>query len=246
MHSRFRYLREIIVKIGILQPGYLPWLGFFEQMYKSEVFVIYDDVQYDKHSWRNRNRIKTANGIQWLTVPVLIKFEEHLLINEVRIDNKATWRKKHLSSIRQNYSKAPFYKKYIDIFEEAYSKEWGYLIDIDIYFISMIAECLGMSDKKIVKSSSLNVTGDRLERLINICKIFKADTFYEGASGRNYIDEIHFAKQGIKVEYQDYKHPVYKQLYGDFVPYLSVIDLLFNHGEDSLSILTSTTTEVSK
>lgn len=223
--------------VGILQPGYLPWLGFFEQVYMSDVFIIYDDVQYDKHGWRNRNRIKTTNGVQWLTVPVLLKFKEHPLINEAKIDNRVKWRTKHLLSIKQNYSKAPFYEEYIDIFEEAYSREWECLIDIDMFFIVKLAECLGLKNKKIVKSSILTVEGDRIKRLANICKIFKADTFYEGASGKNYIDESYFSEYGIMVKYQDYKHPIYNQLYGDFVPYLSVIDLLFNHGKESLSIL---------
>jgi len=100
-----------------------------------------------------------------------------------------------------------------------------------------LVRCLGMGNKEIVKSSSLNVKGNRLEKLIRLCKIFNANIFYEGSSGRNYIEETYFAEHGIKVEYQDYKHPVYKQLYGDFIPYLSVIDLLFNCGEESLSIL---------
>lgn len=225
------------MRIGILQPGYLPWLGFFEQMYKSDVFVIYDDVQYDKEGWRNRNRIKTANGVQWLTVPVIVKFDAHPLITEVMIDNKKNWAKKHRISIQQNYSKTPFYRKYIDIFEEAYSKEWQYLVDIDMHLILQLAKCLGMVGKKIIRSSTLNVTGDRIERLINICKLFKADTFYEGAAGKNYIDENYFERHGIKVEYQDYKHPIYNQLHGEFVPHLSVIDLLFNHGDESLAIL---------
>lgn len=225
------------MRIGILQPGYLPWLGFFEQMYRSDIFVIYDDVQYNKHSWRNRNRIKTANGVQWLTVPVLVKFNGLPLINEVKIDNKLNWRKKHLFSIKQNYSKAPFYKKYIDIFRDAYSRDWEYLIDINMYFIYELAKCLGINNKKIVRSSTLDVVGNRIERLVSICKVFRADTFYEGAVGRNYLDEKYFAEHGIKLEYQDYKHPIYNQLYKDFVPYLSVIDLLFNHGEESLSIL---------
>lgn len=237
------------MRIGILQPGYLPWLGFFEQMYKSDVFVIYEDVQYDKHGWRNRNRIKTANGVQWLTVPILVKFEEHPLISEVEVDNKQNWRKKHLSAIQQSYSKAPFYKEYAGIFEEAYSRDWEYLIDIDMYFITKLSECLGMGSKKIIRSSTLDTEktgtgkgidrgeGNKMERLVNICKMFKADTFYEGAAGRNYLGEKHFAGHGIRLEFQDYKHPVYNQLYGDFVPYLSVIDLLFNHGEESLSII---------
>ena len=227
------------MRIGILQPGYLPWLGFFEQMYNSDIFVIYDDVQYDKEGWRNRNRIKTPNGVQWLTVPVRVNFKEQPLIREVRIDNSKDWRKKHLFSVRQNYSKAPFYKKYIGIFEEAYAKSWDLLIDLDVYFIDKLGVYLGMKDKRLEISSTLGVRGDRLERLVQICKIFKADTFYEGSAGRDYIDKDYFAKNGIKVEYQDYKHPTYTQLYYNFVPYLSVIDLLFNHGEESRLILTN-------
>lgn len=225
------------MKISILQPGYLPWLGFFEQTYRSDVFVVYDDVQYDKNGWRNRNRIKTPNGPQWLTIPVYIEFEKYPIINTVKINNTIDWRKKHLFSIRQNYSKARFYKRYIDIFEYAYLREWEYLIDINMFFILKLAECLGVEGKKIIRSSTLNVKGDRIGRLINICKVFNANIFYEGLSGRDYIDEDCFAEQGIKVEFQDYKHPVYNQLYGDFVSHLSVIDLLFNSGEDSLSIL---------
>jgi hypothetical protein len=227
--------------VGILQPGYLPWLGFFEQMHRSDVFVIYDDVQYDKEGWRNRNRIKTANGIQWLTVPVLLKFNEHPLIIDVRIDNKANWRKKHLGAIRQNYARTPFFKKYIEIFDAAYSREWEYLVDLDLYFIEKLAECLGMRRKKIVRSSSLPVKGERMERLVNICEFFGADTFYEGAAGKDYIDGEAFSRHGIKVEYQEYQHPLYPQLYGEFVPYLSVIDLLFNQGDKSIATLTHQT-----
>lgn len=227
--------------IGILQPGYLPWLGFFEQLHRSDVFVLYDDVQYDKEGWRNRNRIKTANGIQWLTVPVLLKFNEHPLIIDVRIDNKVNWRKKHLGAIRQNYAKAPFFRKYLEIFESAYAREWEYLADLDLYFIDTLAECLGMSHKKIVRSSSLPVKGERMERLVNICEFFGADTFYEGAAGKDYIDGETFSRHGIKVEYQEYQHPVYPQLYGKFIPYLSVIDLLFNRGDESIATLTHQT-----
>jgi hypothetical protein len=149
------------------------------------------------------------------------------------------WKRKHLTSIKQNYSKAPFFRKYIDIFEEAYSREWTHLIDIDMVFIFKLAECLGMNSKKIIRSSTLDIKGDRTEKLIRIFKALKADTFYEGSSGVRYIDGDCFEKHGIHVVYQNYRHPVYKQFSGDFIPYLSVIDLLFNHGEESLSILTS-------
>jgi hypothetical protein len=225
------------VIIGILQPGYLPWLGFFEQMHRSDVFVIYDDVQYDKHSWRNRNRIKTPKGAHWLTVPVLLKFDEHPRVNEIRIDNGGNWRKKHLFTIEQNYSKAPFFRKYSPLFEETYTRDWEYLIDLDMYFIMKIADCLGIEKTKIIRSSALGITGDRIGRLIAICRRFHTDTFYEGASGRNYIDEGRFLAEGIQVVFQDYRHPVYPQLYGEFIPYLSIIDLLFNLGEKSLSVL---------
>lgn len=224
--------------IGILQPGYLPWSGFFEQMYRSDVFVIYDDVQYDKEGWRNRNRIKTASGIQWLSVPVQCKLSEAPLITEIKIDNKVNWRKKHLASIRQNYIKSIYFKDYIDFFEDAYRREWEYLLDLDLFFIEGLAKFLGMGDKIIHRSSELNVQGDRIGRLINLCKHFGADTFYEGYSGKNYIDENIFLAEGIKVDYQHYRHPVYRQLYGEFVPFLSVIDLLFNYGHESSAILT--------
>ncbi len=224
--------------IGILQPGYIPWLGFFEQVCKSDIFVILDDAQYDKQGWRNRNRIKTLKGFQWLTVPVLVHFSNHLLIKEVKIDNKQNWRKKHLASIRQNYSKTPFFSEYTGFFEDAYAKEWEYLIDVDMHFIYGLCRCLGLENRKIVRSSSLNIEGGKTLRLINICKKFGANTFYEGAAGKNYIDEQEFLDHGVTVEFQDYRHPVYNQLYGEFVPYLSVVDLIFNHGPDSLSILT--------
>lgn len=222
---------------SILQPGYLPWLGFFEQISKSDIFIIYDDVQYDKHGWRNRNRIKTANGIQWLTVPIITKGEGKPKIKHVKIDNARDWRKKHLMSVKQNYCRAPFYDKYIGFFEEVYNIRWEYLMDLNMVFIGWIMNCLGL-DRKIIKISEFPVCGDKIGRLIAICTKVGINTFYEGAAGRNYIEEDIFLRQGIKVKYQDYKHPVYRQLHGEFVPFLSTIDILFNEGPDSLAILT--------
>ena len=173
--------------IGILQPGYLPWLGFFEQIIQSDIFVIYDDVQYDKHSWRNRNRIKTANGVQWLTVPISFSLNEKTKIKDVKINNNF-WQKKHFQAIKLNYSRAKFFKNYIEIFENAYTMNWKYLIDCDMYFIEKLMEILNIKNKKIYFSSNLNITGNRIERLINICKYFDANIFYEGSAGKNYIN----------------------------------------------------------
>jgi len=223
--------------IGILQPGYLPWLGFFEQLYRSDLFVIYDDVQYDKQGWRNRNRIKSVNGVQWLTVPVRHASAEHQLILEVRIDNRLNWCKKHFESIRQSYVKAPFFEKYFTIFQEAYSREWEYLIDLDLYLIEKLSHALGIGYKPMIRSSTLDIHGGRIDRLIKICHHCNAATFYEGAAGSNYIDKEEFAKQGITVLFQDYVHPVYPQIHGKFIPYLSLTDLLFNCGDQSLEIL---------
>ncbi|QOX80356.1 WbqC family protein [Trichlorobacter lovleyi] len=227
--------------IGILQPGYLPWLGFFEQLHRSDIFVIYDDVQYDKHGWRNRNRIKTANGIQWLTVPVLLKYNKHPQICEVRIDNMAKWRKKHLETIRQSYSRAPYFEHYFNIFESSFACNWEYLIDLDVHLMTELVRALGLPEKPMVRSSTLGIEGGRIDRLIKICTYFGADTFYEGASGVNYIDPAVFLENGIRVKFQEYRHPTYPQLYGDFMPYLSLVDLLFNCGDKSLDILIGNT-----
>ena len=225
--------------IGILQPGYLPWLGFFEQVLVSDVFVIYDDVQYDKHGWRNRNRIKTANGIQWLSVPVLTSRNDSPRITDIKIDNRSNWRKKHLLSLTQSYSRAPYYKDYIPLFEDVYAREWHYLVDLDMHLILALSRLLGIDTDRIVRASTLDVSGNRIDRLIKLCKLFDATVFYEGAAGRSYIDDSTFLTHGITVKYQDYRHPMYSQLHGGFVPCLSVVDLLFNHGRDSLSILSS-------
>lgn len=222
--------------IVILQPGYLPWLGFFDQMYKSDLFVVYDDVQFDKEGWRNRNRIKTAQGWTWVTVPVLLSGKDKPLVKDVLIDNKKNWPRKHLQTIRQNYSKAPFFEKYFSLFEDIYVQSWKYLIDLDMALIRLIMSQLGL-ERDLVFSSKLGIAGESTERLVAICKHLGATRFYEGAAGQDYLDESLFEAQNITVDYQDYDHPVYEQRYGEFVPYLSVIDLLFNHGEDSLDIL---------
>ncbi|MRR37897.1 hypothetical protein EG829_25270 [bacterium] len=229
--------------VGILQPGYLPWLGFFEQLYRSHVFVLYDDVPYDKNGWRNRNRIKTASGAQWLTVPVRASLSERTLVRDAEIDNARNWRRSHLRSIEQSYSKAPFFERYISGLREVYESDWDLIADLDERLIRMIAAWLGMGDKRIVRSSDLGVTGGRIDRLVALCGKVGADTLYEGSAGRNYIDVAEFRQNGIEVIFQDYVHPTYSQLHGEFIPFLSVIDLLFMHGDGSMPILSGESTQ---
>lgn len=220
----------------ILQPSYLPWLGYFAQFHRCDVFVVYDDVQYDKHSWRNRNRIKTPNGALWLTVPVLTRGQDKPSNREVKIDNATAWRRKHLQTIQQYYGKAPYFNDYVDLFARVYAREWTFLIDLNIELFHQLCAVLGLQ-RQIVLSSELNVKGDPVERLIDICKTLHCTHFFEGAAGRDYIDTERFVAAGIELEFQDYKHPTYNQLHGEFVPYLSVVDLLFNKGKESLEVL---------
>lgn len=222
--------------IGILQPSYLPWLGYFEQIHQADIFVLYDDVQFEKGSWRNRNRIKTPNGPHWLTVPVLTKGQEFPLINQVRVNNIQSWQKKHLRSLAQYYSKAPHYGQYAPALEELLARPWESLCELNIALTRHLAAALGI-DTPFVLSSDLGVPGSGAPRLVEILSQLGGTVFYEGAAGRDYIKEALFDERGIRLEYQDYQHPVYTQLHGEFVPYLSVVDLLFNHGPNSLSIL---------
>lgn len=221
--------------VGILQPGYLPWLGFFDQIRRCDIFVLYDDVQYDKNGWRNRNRIKTNQGLQWLTVPVLVK--DKPLITEVKINSTENWREKHIKSIKQNYTKAVHFSEYFPIIEKhILNKSYDLLVDLDIALIKELTALLGI-ETEIVRSSNLPCAGDRITRLVNIVKYFGGNNFVEGSSGKNYIDDTYFLESGISITYQDYKHPIYPQLYSEFIPHASIIDLLFNCGKDSLKIL---------
>ena len=231
------------MKVVVLQPGYLPWLGFFDQMARADLFVYYDDVQYDRGGWRNRNRIKTPAGPQWLTVPVLTKGHFGQKVNEVEIDQRSPWWKKHAGAFRQNYQKAPFYLEIRLNLEAILAKGHKLLVDLDLELCAELSRILGIGTKT-ARSSQLGILDDDpTERLLKICKSLGADTYLTGDSAEEYLDEERFAREGIAVEYQKYGHPVYRQLHGDFVPYLSVVDLLFNHGPESLAILTGRKTK---
>lgn len=223
--------------IGILQPGYLPWLGFFEQVNRCDIFVLYDDVQFEKGSWRNRNRIKTPNGPQWLTVPVLLKGQGLPLIKDTLINQSAAWQNKHIKTLKQNYSKAPFFELYASSLFKILDRPWQYLVDLNLELTYWLVEQLKISTK-VILSSDLKVPGGKVQRIIDIIHKLGGDHFYEGLAGQNYIDVNLFEDAGISVAFQDYNHPTYPQLYGDFISHLSIVDLLFNCGPESLNILT--------
>jgi hypothetical protein len=227
------------MRVTILQPSYLPWLGFFEQMHRSDQFVLYDDVQFTRRDWRNRNRVRVQEGSVWLTVPVIQKnkYEQSLL--ETKIDNSTSWKRKHLETIRSHYSKTPFFDLHFPWCEKVFNSEWDFLLDLSLETIQYLKEQLKINTP-LLRSSELGGTGDKTERLISICKQLGATQYLSGESARNYISEKDFSDQDIELEYQEYQHPEYPQRYEGFVPFLSTIDLLFNCGDKSLEFLKQT------
>lgn len=217
--------------VAIHQPQYLPWCGYFDKMDKADVFCYLDNVQFKKNEWQNRNRIKTAQGWQWLTVPVLYKFPEK--IQEVTINNNANWRHKHLLSLVANYSRSPFFSDYIGIFKDVYAVEWELLAKLNIQLVEELRKLLKIETKTVV-ASEMELSEDPTERLIDVCLNVGADTYFSGPGGADYMDMGKFAKQGIKVQFQRFVSPRYPQNFGDFEMNLSVVDLLFNCGPDSL------------
>ncbi len=220
--------------IAIHQPQYLPWLGYLDKIDKADVFVILDNVQFKKNEWQNRNRIKTAQGCQWITVPVLYRFPEK--INEVKINNKANWGRKHLQALITNYSKSACFDNYKSFFEDIFSRSWDRLVDINIEIIKFLINALDLKTR-LVMASDLKLREEPTERLIDICKALNGNKYLAGKGSNNYMNVELFDKEGLEVIFQEFKHPVYNQLFGDFEPYMSSIDLLFNCGDNSLKIL---------
>jgi len=221
-------------KLAILQPSYIPWIGYFEQIINVDIFIFYDDVQYTKNDWRNRNKIKTHAGSSWLSIPVNASNTQ--MINKVLVDDTKHWRIKHLKSLQQFYSKSEYFDEVYELVEKNLNSKVASISSLSINIIKDITKYLQI-DTKFYASSDLAIDGNKNTRLINICKHFNASQYYSGSAAKNYIDEELFFSNDIKLIFQEYKHPSYKQLHGDFLPYLSIIDLLFNHGKNSVKII---------
>lgn len=219
----------------ILQPSYIPWRGYFHQIQKADLFVFYDDVQYDKHGWRNRNRIKTRQGSQWLTIPVHSKgvVVENTPICEVEIAWEQSWAERHLRAIQQNYSKAPFYQEYASWIEEVFSRRPALLADFTIPLTVEIARKLGIQHTQFLRSSTLQVSGEKTDRLIAILSQLGATHYISGPSASSYIEVEKFQQAGITLEYMEYKYPEYLQLYPPYDPYVTILDLLFMTGSEA-------------
>jgi hypothetical protein len=226
--------------ISVHQPQYIPWLGYFDKIAKSDRFIFLDKVQYKTREYQNRNRIRTRDGEVWLTVPVEGKGKYKQSISDARIDNEFPWQRQHLNSLKAWYGHAPYFKDYFGYFEELYSKRWEKLADINIDIIKFILNELDVKTP-VMFESELHVCTESTDRIIDICKEVKADAYLSGSGGKAYLKEEKFPANGIRLLYQEYHHPAYKQQYmkceSDFLPYMSVVDLLFNEGPGSREIL---------
>lgn len=222
--------------LSINQPAYLPWLGYFQRIAASDLHIVLDNVQFEKNSFTNRNRIRTAQGSCWLTVPVITKGRFGQPIDQVMIDNRQPWTHKHWESLRAHYGKAPFFARYAPFFRALYQAQWTSLEKLCGVTTHFLLEALGI-DTPVIYASDLKVGGEKQQRLINLCNRFDADVYLSGSLGRDYIELQDFARAGIEVYFQEYQHPSYAQSQPGFVPYMSIIDLVFNHGPESRHIL---------
>ncbi|MFH2137128.1 MAG: WbqC family protein [Candidatus Omnitrophota bacterium] len=226
--------------VSVHQPQYLPWLGYFDKISKSDCFVFLDTVQYKIREFQNRNKIRIKDGCIWLSVPVMSKGHYKQNIDEVCIDNDADWAIEHKKSLMVWYGKSAYFKKYFPFFEDVYSKKWDKLIDLNIYIIKYILEQLKINTPLYLESE-LGSTKKSTERIIEICQKLEADIYLSGSGGKDYMDEGLFSQTGISLQYQQFNHPCYQQQFistaHPFHPYMSIIDLLFNEGPRSINII---------
>lgn len=226
-------------KVIITQSNYIPWKGYFDSINMADAFVIYDDMQYTRRDWRNRNMIKTKDGVKWLTVPVEVKGKYFQKINETRISDKS-WAKSHWDTIKHSYSKAKYFDQYRGVIEELYlGCNEELLSGVNFRFIKAICDILGI-DTPMIWSSEFELLEEKTERLVDICKKLGATDYYSGPAARAYMNEGLFREQNINVHYFDYSgYPVYNQLHGEFTHAVSIIDLIFNEGPESTKFMKS-------
>ena len=223
------------MRLAAHQPQYLPWLGFFDKMDRVDRFVLLDTVQYKKNEWQNRNRIRTATGWQWLTVPVHVHFP--MAIREVAIDEIGTWRRKHREALRIHHSRSPFRAAILPAIEAVLDEPFPSLASLNIRFIRLLAELLGVRTPIVLASDVPRLPEGADERLIALCRHFGADEYLAGQGGGAYMDLGAYRSAGVGVAFQEFRHPVYRQSYPGFEANLSSIDLLLNCGAASIDRL---------
>lgn len=219
------------------QPNYLPYLGFFEKAHRADIFILYDTTQFKKNDWQNRNKLCISSGWQWISMPILHNFGQK--IYEVKIKDPSKSLAKNWRSIQVIYGKAPFFKQFSPAFEAIYSSEIEYISELNCRIILAAAEAMGLKTKFMRSSEMPAINSTSTQALIDLTKLAGADTYISGGEGINYLDMDLWNSTGLKIMFQKYHHPVYKQFNSEtFQPYMNILDLLFNCGEQSLEIIT--------
>ncbi len=227
------------MRVGVIQSSFIPWRGYFDFIASVDVFVFHDDIQYTKGDWRNRNKIKTATGLQWLTVPVYYKSVSQLIC-DTKIDNSAQWARKHLRAWRTHYQAA----SYLDVAEEILTllneNNDATISQLNISLIREICGYLGISTPMML-STELTLEGSKTERLIDLLGKLNASAYLSGPSADAYLDKEAFRRSGIRLEYKSYDYAPYPQLWGDFVGEVTVLDLIANCGPGAKNHIRSRT-----
>lgn len=228
-----------IIKSIITQSNYIPWKGYFDSISKVDIFVVYDDMQYTKRDWRNRNQIKTPQGLKWLSIPVEVSGKYFQKIKDTRVAD-LNWNNNHWEQIRQNYSEAKCFREMKEWLEPLFRNcNYTYLTDINLHFIIAINNFFKI-ETKILNSSDFELLEERTERLVHICKSTNTTDYYSGPAAKSYMLSEKFSKENISVHYFDYSnYPIYNQLHGDFIHSVSVIDLILNEGHNSHKYLSN-------
>jgi hypothetical protein len=226
-------LRAGAKRVAIVQSNYIPWKGYFDLINLVDEFILFDDRQFTRRDWRNRNLIKTAQGLHWLTIPVRVKGRYEQRIDET-MTSEAEWPEKHWKTMSHAYGSAPFFSQYRDAIAALYTSSGEErLSDVNRRFLEAICDILGIGTR-LSWSTDYPTTGDRTERLVNLCRMAGAQEYLSGPAARAYIDEAQFQAAGIRLTYMDYSgYPEYPQLNGAFEHGVSILDLLFNVGADA-------------
>jgi len=225
------------MRVAIMQPTYLPWCGYFGLIQSVDLFVLLDSVQFSRRSWQQRNQIKTPNGAQWVSVPVISKGKRDQLICDVEIDASASFANAHRRSIELSYSNTQFFEKYADTLLPLMDYPSPKLADFTISFIEKLKGLIDISTP-LIRSSELHGSGVKADLLASLCKEVGATSYVSPPGSKEYLDASNaFKNIGLPVNYFEFKHPEYPQMYGEFLPYMSIIDMLFNCGEQSSTLI---------
>ena len=231
------------MRVTVHQPEHIPWLGFFHKLNMADTYVILDNVQFRKNYFQNRNKIRTSEGWIWITVPVSRTLDTRIM--DVTIVPEPRWKKKWLDSVSFSYKKAPYFDLYYKEIELTVNREFEKLSDLNISLIRTLCKFFGIKTELLL-ASSISPKGTSSDLILDICRKVAAKQYISGVSGKEYLMLDQFKEEGIDVTFQDFHHPIYKQVYEPFMPCMSAADLLFNHGDKSLDILNGRGVEVMK